>query len=122
MVEALKKQIAKTHRHHPHLLGKLLTFVYDIRTITHVFDYNQQRRLTEFEEILPNLNPRIKDSMSSDGKVYGFVSKEVVKYICDGVSTSNKSKTRLTRNRKIQPKRLAEKSKPLCNFQFFKPP
>ncbi len=136
MAETLKRHLRRTHPHNPRLFGKLLLLLTDGRMLNHVFDYNNYRRLIEFQEVMPRVNPLVKEGMSPEGRVYGVLSTEVVKHICDGVTLDSRreDKTRTKSNVSKRRKRSAvavTKSEdqaakslrwPAKDFHFFKPP
>ena len=83
MVTALKNRLEKTHPHRPNMLGKLLLLLTDMRDLSHIYIYDYNKKLTEYQEIANNINPLLKESWNLEGSVYGLFSDELIKYMCD---------------------------------------
>ena len=109
------------------MLGKLLLLITDVRTLSHLFDYHNYKRLNEFLDVLPEVNPVLKEYIEHEGRAYSVLSSELVNYICDGVTydpyLDNHVYKRGQKPKEKQVQRLKESlGFHLFNFRFFRPP
>ena len=82
LISELQHSLHLNHPGNPTLLPKLLLFVTETRTASHLFEYMNARLLLAYKDAMHLLPPEICEIMSPEELAYGLLPCKTVQKLC----------------------------------------